>query len=188
MAGKVPETILKKRRRNDEWAAKKAAAAAEASKKAKATRQLTFKKAQAYAKEYLQQVRGRIRRLCARRLQQIRQPAAPSCPSIMLHMRALIVVCDSWSLRRCQLRSNNTFLNTFLIIIPPQPQEKDLIRLKREAKANKGMYVEPEAKLLFVIRIRGINDMHPKVGRTELPTTLHTPHTHSRARSCSCCD
>lgn len=41
-------------------------------------------------------------------------------------------------------------------------QEKDLIRLKREAKANKGVYVEPEAKLLFVIRIRGINDMHPK--------------------------
>lgn len=58
MGGKVPETILKKRRRNDEWAAKKAAEAAEASKKAKATRQLTFKKAQAYAKEYLQQVRG----------------------------------------------------------------------------------------------------------------------------------
>jgi hypothetical protein len=42
-------------------------------------------------------------------------------------------------------------------------QEKDLIRLKREARANKGLYVEPEAKLLFVVRIRGINDMHPKV-------------------------
>lgn len=25
-----------------------------------------------------------------------------------------------------------------------------------------GFYVEAEAKLLFVIRIRGINDMHPK--------------------------
>lgn len=41
-------------------------------------------------------------------------------------------------------------------------QEKDLIRIKREAKLNGGFYVEPEAKLLFVIRIRGINDMHPK--------------------------
>ncbi len=58
MAGKVPETILKKRRRNDEWAAKQAAAAAEAAKKAKANRQLAFKKAQAYATEYLKQVRS----------------------------------------------------------------------------------------------------------------------------------
>ena len=41
-------------------------------------------------------------------------------------------------------------------------QEKDLIRLKREAKTKGGFYVEPEAKLAFVVRIRGINDMHPK--------------------------
>ncbi|MCO5578820.1 hypothetical protein L7F22_032667 [Adiantum nelumboides] len=41
-------------------------------------------------------------------------------------------------------------------------QEADLIRLKREAKLKGGFYVDPEAKLLFVIRIRGINDMHPK--------------------------
>lgn len=63
MAGKVPETILKKRRRNDEWAAKQAAAAAEAAKKAKANRQLAFKKAQAYATEYLKQV-GSSNLLC----------------------------------------------------------------------------------------------------------------------------
>lgn len=41
-------------------------------------------------------------------------------------------------------------------------QESDLIRLKREAKKSGGLYVEPEAKLAFVVRIRGINDMHPK--------------------------
>lgn len=41
-------------------------------------------------------------------------------------------------------------------------QEADLIRLRREAKANNGFYVEPEGKLAFVVRIRGINDMHPK--------------------------
>lgn len=34
-------------------------------------------------------------------------------------------------------------------------QEADLIRLKREAKLKGGFYVEPEAKLMFVIRIRG---------------------------------
>lgn len=36
------------------------------------------------------------------------------------------------------------------------------MRLKREAKKQGGFYVEPEAKLAFVVRIRGINDMHPK--------------------------
>ncbi|KAK4791216.1 hypothetical protein SAY86_031629 [Trapa natans] len=41
-------------------------------------------------------------------------------------------------------------------------QEKELVQLKREAKLKGGFYVEPEAKLLFIIRIRGINAMHPK--------------------------
>ncbi|GAB2261881.1 hypothetical protein Droror1_Dr00002878 [Drosera rotundifolia] len=44
-----------------------------------------------------------------------------------------------------------------------QEQEKELIRLKREAKFKGGFYVEPEAKLLFIVRIRGINRMHPTV-------------------------
>jgi len=41
-------------------------------------------------------------------------------------------------------------------------QERETIRLKREAKAKQGFYVEPEAKLAFVIRIRGLNKIHPK--------------------------
>lgn len=41
-------------------------------------------------------------------------------------------------------------------------QEADLIRLRRVAKAKGGFYVEPEAKLLFVIRIRGLNGVAPK--------------------------
>ena len=41
-------------------------------------------------------------------------------------------------------------------------QEADLVRLKREARAKGGFYVEPEAKVMFVMRLRGINDMHPK--------------------------
>jgi ribosomal protein L30/L7E len=41
-------------------------------------------------------------------------------------------------------------------------QEADTIRLKREAKAKNGFYVEPEGKVVFAVRIRGINDMHPK--------------------------
>ncbi len=48
-------------------------------------------------------------------------------------------------------------------------QETDLIRLKREAKLSKGFYVEPEAKLAFVVRIRGLNKIHPKVHQGDVP-------------------
>ena len=41
--------------------------------------------------------------------------------------------------------------------------ENDAIRLRREAKAANSIYVPPEAKLAFVIRIRGIIGMSPKV-------------------------
>ncbi|KAA8540171.1 hypothetical protein F0562_024266 [Nyssa sinensis] len=43
-----------------------------------------------------------------------------------------------------------------------EEQQKELIQLKREARLKGGFYVDPEAKLLFIIRIRGINAMHPK--------------------------
>ncbi|CAL5060791.1 unnamed protein product [Urochloa decumbens] len=39
---------------------------------------------------------------------------------------------------------------------------QELVQLKREARLKGGFYVSPEAKLLFVVRIRGINAMHPK--------------------------
>ncbi|KAL6507832.1 60S ribosomal protein L7B [Orobanche gracilis] len=42
-----------------------------------------------------------------------------------------------------------------------EEQEKELIQLKREARLKGGFYVNPEAKLVFIIRIRGINAMHP---------------------------
>ncbi|CAN1277592.1 60S ribosomal protein L7-2 [Linum perenne] len=41
-------------------------------------------------------------------------------------------------------------------------QERELIRLKREAKLKGGFYVSPEPKLLFIVRIRGINAVDPK--------------------------
>jgi len=40
--------------------------------------------------------------------------------------------------------------------------ERSLIRYRRQAKANGNFYVEPEAKLAVVVRIRGINGLHPK--------------------------
>jgi len=41
-------------------------------------------------------------------------------------------------------------------------QEKSLVTLKRAARKAGTFYVEPEPKLLFVMRLRGINGMHPK--------------------------
>ncbi|KAJ8766977.1 hypothetical protein K2173_012452 [Erythroxylum novogranatense] len=43
-----------------------------------------------------------------------------------------------------------------------EEKEKELISLKREAKLKGGFYADPEPKLLFIIRIRGINAMHPR--------------------------
>jgi len=41
-------------------------------------------------------------------------------------------------------------------------QQLNLIKFKREAKNAGNFYVEPEAKLVFVMRIRGINAVSPK--------------------------
>jgi len=42
-------------------------------------------------------------------------------------------------------------------------KERDEIRLRREARKNNGYYVQAEPKLAFVMRIRGINQVAPKV-------------------------
>ncbi|XP_037081960.1 60S ribosomal protein L7-like [Pollicipes pollicipes] len=42
-------------------------------------------------------------------------------------------------------------------------REREIIRLKREAKKEGNFYVPEEAKLAFVVRIRGVLGLHPKV-------------------------
>jgi len=41
-------------------------------------------------------------------------------------------------------------------------QQRSLVRFRREARKHGNYFVEPEPKLAVVIRIRGINGMHPK--------------------------
>ncbi|KAL8607751.1 hypothetical protein ACOMHN_039424 [Nucella lapillus] len=41
-------------------------------------------------------------------------------------------------------------------------QESDFLRMKRQARKNGNYYVEPEPRLAFVMRIRGINGVHPR--------------------------
>ncbi|XP_024389764.1 large ribosomal subunit protein uL30y [Physcomitrium patens] len=45
-------------------------------------------------------------------------------------------------------------------------QEADFIRLKKELKVKSRSNVLPEGKLMFIIRIRGVNNMHPKTRKT----------------------
>jgi large subunit ribosomal protein L7e len=42
-------------------------------------------------------------------------------------------------------------------------KEQDLVRLRRIARSKKNFYVPAQPKLAFVIRIRGVNGVHPKV-------------------------
>lgn len=92
----VPESVLKKRRTLDQIKAKRAALAQAEKKNRKVKRDIAFKSAEKYVKEY----------------------------------RAM---------------------------------ENSMIRLRRQAKAAGNFYVPPEAKLAFVIRIRGIIGVSPKV-------------------------
>lgn len=41
-------------------------------------------------------------------------------------------------------------------------RQKDQLRLKREAEKSGSIYVPEEPKLAFVVRIRGINQIHPR--------------------------
>ncbi|RWS10781.1 ribosomal protein-like protein, partial [Dinothrombium tinctorium] len=41
-------------------------------------------------------------------------------------------------------------------------KEREVVRLKRQAKTHGNFYVPPEPKLAFVIRIRGVNGLSPK--------------------------
>jgi len=91
----VPETQLKKRKRNAALAEQRAAALAAKKVTAKTTRQVIFKRAETYAREY-------------------------------------------------------------------RSAERATIRLRRQAKAAGNYFIEPEARLAFVVRIKGINGTSPR--------------------------
>lgn len=47
-------------------------------------------------------------------------------------------------------------------------RERETIRLSREARKHSNYYVPPQPKLAFVIRIRGINQVAPKVKKVRI--------------------
>jgi len=56
---------------------------------------------------------------------------------------------------RCFLFNDEIDNVSYIYLCGFWEQEKELVQLKREARLKGGFYVSPEAKLLFVIRIRG---------------------------------
>nr|GMD30611.1 60S ribosomal protein L7-1 [Ipomoea batatas]GMD35594.1 60S ribosomal protein L7-1 [Ipomoea batatas] len=78
---------------------------------------------------------------------------------------------EDWAIRRkLQLEQKVRKLksDSFVIKKPEQfirefrDKELDLVRLKQRSKSRRRVSVPPTSKLLFVIRIGGKNDMHPK--------------------------
>lgn len=60
-------------------------------------------------------------------------------------------------------RQNKAFKRAEKYVAQYKKAERSLINLRRTAKAAGNFFVEPEAKLALVIRIRGINGCSPKV-------------------------
>ncbi|KAI8879465.1 60S ribosomal protein L7 [Backusella circina FSU 941] len=69
--------------------------------------------------------------------------------------------------KQVQLKSdrNIIFKKADAYIQEYRQREDDECRLRRQSKNNGQFYVPPEAKLLFVVRIKGVNGLHPKVNK-----------------------
>merc|ERR1712018_361419 len=58
--------------------------------------------------------------------------------------------------RKVMFKRAEKYVNEYRVM------ERDQIRLARQAKKHGNFYVPPQPKLALVIRIRGINGIHPK--------------------------
>jgi len=59
-------------------------------------------------------------------------------------------------------KKRNLFVRAEKYVREYRAREQDLLRMKRQARKNDNFYVEDEPKLAFVMRIRGINGVHPQ--------------------------
>ncbi|XP_010275738.1 PREDICTED: 60S ribosomal protein L7-1 [Nelumbo nucifera] len=64
--------------------------------------------------------------------------------------------------RRIKDSKKNLFKSAEQFIREYRSKELDLIQMKHRAKRRRSSQVTPKSKLLFIIRICGTNDMHPK--------------------------
>merc|ERR1719277_1999698 len=64
--------------------------------------------------------------------------------------------------KKAQLKKGVIFKRAEKYVREYKARESDLLRLRRQARKQGNYYVEPEPKLAFVLRIRGINGLHPR--------------------------
>merc|ERR1712154_75876 len=64
--------------------------------------------------------------------------------------------------KKAQLKKGIIFKRAEKYVREYKAREADLLRMRRQAKKMGNYYVESEPKLAFVLRIRGINGMHPR--------------------------
>jgi len=64
--------------------------------------------------------------------------------------------------KKLRLKRKTIFKRAEQYVKEYRAQERSLIRFRRQAKSVGNYYVEPDQKLAVVIRIRGINGLHPK--------------------------
>lgn len=72
---------------------------------------------------------------------------------------------DSWTEKNKQKRAT-IFTRAEKYVKEYRDQEREKIRLAREAKQSNSLYVPAEPKLAFVVRIKGINKIDPKKRKT----------------------
>ncbi|UJR31483.1 hypothetical protein I4U23_018972 [Adineta vaga] len=96
--------------------------------------------------------------------------AVPKLPEVLLKKRKLYADLKARRLRS-QLQATKNKKYKRLVIFKRaekytseyRKKERDLIRLKRSAKVRGNYHVEAEPSLAFVMRIRGIRGVHPRV-------------------------
>lgn len=94
----------------------------------------------------------------------------PKVPEVLLKKRKVFADINARRLRS-QVQANKNKKYKRLVIFKRaekyvseyRKKERDVIRLKRSAKIRNNYHVEAEPSLAFVIRIRGIRGVHPRV-------------------------
>jgi 60S ribosomal protein uL30 len=97
-------------------------------------------------------------------------PNVPEVPESMLKRRKRTAQTKASSHKKKLLHKKKMLLKKRLVfkraekyVIEYRRKEKDEIRLRRLARKNDNFYVPAEPKVAFVIRIRGINGVSPRV-------------------------
>jgi len=101
-------------------------------------------------------------------LHAIRRPAAPVPETVLKKRKTTQQVQAATLKKKLEIRKKSRttrreiFKRAEKYIKQYRTQERSLIRFRRQAKAAGDFYVEPEPKLALVIRLKGVNNLHPK--------------------------